>query len=155
MDEVSAIELETPHFHFMFFFVKILLPYSRLSRFENTDLKDFRHASFPTFCWDSEIPKKILSKTSWTSQVTLPLQKSRIVGFGGSGIFSLGPSITKMMTCLLFGKWKNKSRVPENLNIPTELFAFPKIKIYYRRWSGAGVGVGMLVEGYLILCSVN
>ena len=82
------LQLEIPNFHFMF--LKIWIPYSRCSRSDKTDLKDFRRAPFRLFsiCEILRFPKKLFFNDSRFSGIVLSDlvgPKSRIMVSRGHG----------------------------------------------------------------------
>ena len=83
-------------------FWEILIPYPRFSRIDKTDLKDFWHASFPTFSIFEivRIPKMIFPKWmldfSWIMLNKLVYPTSGIMVSGGSWAFSQTPNMMKM-----------------------------------------------------------
>ena len=112
-----------------------MIPHSRCSRTDKTDLKDLSARAFKQkkTCFDIlRVPKIIFPENgygvSWIAPSNLLYPKSGIMVSGGSWTFSLVPQIIKMKLFRNFGKVIVKSYLSNmKQNNPTELLAFPRV----------------------------
>ena len=101
------------YFHLIFSCcLKVWLPYSRFSRPDKTDLKDFRHGSFLNFAFsrfrhfpNKYFPTDVLGFSWFLKYFGGPQVKNN--GFWGSWTCPLGPKIMNMNT---FGFLESESK---------------------------------------------